>query len=96
MYALTEEATGDIKNILERSITDFGLQQTELYYNSLKNCLELPGINPAMGSVADDIMPGYRRFPHQSHVIFYRTVENGILIVRILHKRMDINKQINV
>jgi len=41
MYALTEEATGDIKNILERSITDFGLQQTELYYNSLKNCLEL-------------------------------------------------------
>ena len=96
MYALTEEATGDIKNILERSITDFGLQQTELYYNSLKNCLELLGINPEMGGVADDIMPGYRRFPHQSHVIFYQTVENGILIVRILHKRMDINKQINV
>ena len=57
MYALTEEATGDIKNILERSITDFGLQQTELYYNSLKNCLELPGINPAMGSVAATSCP---------------------------------------
>jgi plasmid stabilization system protein ParE len=57
MYALTEEATGDIKNILERSITDFGLQQTELYYNSLKNCLELMGINPAMGSVAATSCP---------------------------------------
>ena len=91
MYALTEEADRDIENILDRSVIDFGLLQTELYYNSLKNCLELLDDNPDMGSVADDIQPGYRRFSLQSHVIFYRVSGDGILIVRILHKRMDIN-----
>lgn len=49
--------------------------------------------NPAMGSMADDIKPGYRRFAHQSHMIFYRNHEQGIPIVRILHKAMDIEKQ---
>jgi len=42
-----------------------------------------------MGSAADDIRPGYRRFPHESHVIFYMVDAEDILIVRILHKRMD-------
>ena len=62
------------QNIFDRSVIDFGLLQTELYYNSLKNCLELLDDNPDMGSVADDIQPGYRRFSHQSHVIFYRAI----------------------
>ena len=67
MYELSDAAAKDIENILDRSVVDFGLQQTELYYNSLKSCLELLGENPEMGSVADDIQPGYRRFAHQSH-----------------------------
>ena len=48
-----------------------------------------------MGSTADDIRPGYRRFAHESDVIFYRDTGRGVLIVRVLHKRMDINKHID-
>jgi toxin ParE1/3/4 len=95
MYELSDVAAKDIEQILNRSIVDFGLPQTELYYHSLKNCLGLLGENPNMGSIADDIRPGYRRFAHESHVIFYRDTGRGILIVRILHKRMDINKHID-
>lgn len=93
MYILTKAASKDIEKILDRSVIDFGLDQTEIYFDSLKNCLMLLGENPAMGGAADDIKPGYRRFAHQSHVIFYRAHEQDILIVRLLHKAMDVRKQ---
>jgi len=70
MYKLSQAAARDVENILERSVLDFGQIQTEQYYHSLKNCLELLAGNPGMGNAADDIQSGYRRFPHQSHVIF--------------------------
>lgn len=92
MFKLSEAAARDIEIILERSMIDFGVRQSEQYYNSLKNCLELLSKNPKMGADAVDIQFCYRRFSHQSHVIFYRINDNGIFIVRILHKRMDIDK----
>ena len=93
MVELSDAAAKDIEQILSQSIVDFGAHQTEQYYRSLKNCLELLGANPRMGSSADDILPGYRRFVHDSHVVFYRDTGRGVFIVRVLPKRMDIRKQ---
>lgn len=42
-----------------------------------------------MGTMAEDIRPGYRRFPHESHVIFYTLDAEGVFIVRMLHQHMD-------
>jgi toxin ParE1/3/4 len=89
MYKLSEAAASDIEDILDASLIDFGALQTETYYASLTQCLELLGDNPEMGSAADGIRPSYRRFPHESHVIFYTVDAEDIFIVRILHKRMD-------
>lgn len=88
-YRLSEAAAHDIDEILEQSLVEFGVRQTEAYYTLLMHRLELLGGNPAMGSVAEDIRPGYRRFPHESHVIFYTIRAEDILIVRILHQRRD-------
>jgi toxin ParE1/3/4 len=95
MYELSDAAAEDVEKILNRSLIDFGLHQTELYYISLKTCLELLGENPGIGTPADDLRPGYRRFVHESHVIFYRQTVGGMLVVRILHKRMDIDKHLD-
>lgn len=89
MYRLSEAAASDIENILDTSLTAFGALQTEDYYTALTQCLELLGENPEMGTKADDIRPGYRRFPHESHVVFYTIEESGVFIVRILHQHMD-------
>ena len=89
MYKLSEAAASDIEETLVASFIAFGALQTESYYASLRQCLELLGDNPEMGSAADDIRSGYRRFPHESHVIFYTVDAEDIVIVRILHKRMD-------
>ena len=47
--------------------------------------------NPDIGKGCDEIKDGYRKFPQGSHVIFYKQTDNQeILIVRILHKSMDV------
>lgn len=89
MYKLSEAAASDIEDILDKSLVAFGTLQTEDYYAALKHCLALLGDNPEMGRTAEDIRPGYRRFPHESHVIFYTMDTDGVFIVRILHKHMD-------
>ncbi len=89
MYRLFEAAANDIDDILEQSLQDFGVVQTEVYFNSLKDCLGLLADNPAMGTSIDDIRDGYRCFQHESHIIFYAIELADILIIRILHKSMD-------
>ncbi|OIP45451.1 MAG: type II toxin-antitoxin system RelE/ParE family toxin [Deltaproteobacteria bacterium CG_4_10_14_3_um_filter_60_8] len=90
MYKLSNAAAQDIEDILEQSLAEFGLLQTEDYFNSLTNCLQLLADHPKMGRAADDIRPGYRRFPHKSHLIFYRPAsKHGIFVVRVLHHHMD-------
>ena len=94
MYKLSGAAASDIEDLLARSMLDFGIEQTESYFQSLIQCLELLGDNPEMGSAVDDIRQGYRCFLHESHVIFYTSSKQDILIVRILHKRMDADRNL--
>ena len=94
MFQLSEAAARDIESIFESSKIDFGIIQTEKYFKDLKKCFELLNSNPQIGSKALDLKSGYYRFPHRSHIIFYRIRKEGIFIVRVLHERMDITKRI--
>ena len=90
-YQLTEEADRDVEEILTYSVKNFGVTQTQHYFEALKKCIELLADNPNMGYSAEDILPEYLRFPHESHIIFYKSLSSSILVVRILHERMDPN-----
>ncbi len=94
MYKLSEAAAEDIEGILTRSMLDFGLERTETCFQSLTQCLKLLGDNSEMGSTVDEIRPGYRCFLHESHAIFYTSREHDVLIIRILHKRMDAGRNL--
>ncbi len=94
IYQLSDEAARDIEGILHHSVQCFGAVQAERYFEALKECIELLADNPNIGHSAEDILPDYLRFPHESHVIFYKTLSSSILIVRILHERMDPKKHI--
>ena len=94
MTELSEAAARDIEDILGQSLLDSGPLQAEKYYESLKHCLELLGEHPGMGTIAENVRAGYRRFPHESHVVFSRVSQRGILVVRVLHKRTDVSQHI--
>jgi len=88
-YKLTDEAARDVEEILAYSVKDFGVAQTEHYFKALKECIELLPDNPDIGYSAEDILPGYLRFPYESHVVFYKKLSSSIIVVRVLHERMD-------
>ncbi len=51
----------------------------------------LIGQFPQLGRARDDLAPGLRSLPVDSYVLFYRTTEDNIQIIRILHGRRDID-----
>ncbi len=44
---------------------------------------------PMLGRSRDDVSPGLRSIPYQSHMIFYRVLPEEVRIVRVLHQRQD-------
>ncbi|HZL12599.1 MAG TPA: type II toxin-antitoxin system RelE/ParE family toxin [Verrucomicrobiae bacterium] len=44
---------------------------------------------PLIGRQREELLPRLRSFPVARYVIFYRPIENGIEIVRVLHGARD-------
>lgn len=45
---------------------------------------------PLAGRVRDEISEGLRSFPVGQYIVFYRPIDNGISIIRILHGMRDL------
>ena len=45
---------------------------------------------PLVGKERAEILEGLRSFPVNNYVIFYRSVDNGIEVIRVLHGARDI------
>jgi toxin ParE1/3/4 len=45
-------------------------------------------------SYHDDLRPGYRKYLVGSHVLFYRVTNTDVVVVRILHQRMDVERHL--
>lgn len=87
-FRLSRQVEGDVLRIGEYTLATWGAQQASDYLSSLEACLQLLADQPTLGRVCRDIRPGLRRMEHAQHCVFYRPVEPGILVVRILHVRM--------
>lgn len=88
-YELTETAEKRLEDIYRYSVMTFGLQTARGYLDGLHHAFELLAQNPQIGTDQGWIEPRYRRLVHQSHVIYYRPAEDGVLIVEILYNAQD-------
>jgi toxin ParE1/3/4 len=50
---------------------------------------------PLMGRERSELAPHLRSFPSGSYVIFYRRLDDGIEIIRVLHGARDIDAIFN-
>lgn len=87
-YRLTQQADRDLGEIYLYAAEHFGIRQADRYADELGHVFGLLGTHPMMGRPADKIRPGLRRHEHAGHVIFYRPIEEGVLIVAVVHRRM--------
>lgn len=88
-WELSKEAKNDIDNIYVYTATTFGLSKANSYAERLKERLtflsEMPNIGQKMNISGNAMF----RFLYESHSIYYRIEHNSIIILRILHQRMD-------
>jgi toxin ParE1/3/4 len=45
---------------------------------------------PLMGQARFDLAPGLRMFPVGNYLIFFRPIQDGIEVIRVLHGKRDI------
>ncbi len=91
-FKLTVLAKADLKDIALFTQSKWGKEQRNLYLKQFDDSFHMLSKNPEIGKNCGWIKQGYRKFPQGSHVIFYEQIAHcEILIVRILHKSMDVN-----
>jgi len=89
-YRLTLRALEDIKNIGRYTEQQWGKAQRNRYLRDLQQRLAWLADSPSLGKPRPDVAPGYHSFPQGQHVVFYLVRNDGIDVIGIPHKDMDI------
>jgi toxin ParE1/3/4 len=94
-YTLTNKAKDDLSNIWNYTFEYWSEEQADKYYHSLITCFQEIAVSPTIGKNYSHIFNDVFGFKRHRHIIFYRRLNaQTILIVRILHKKMDIENQL--
>jgi toxin ParE1/3/4 len=91
---LTPKARADLDAIWEYTVKHWGVEQAEAYLLSLGETMKLLANQPGLGRNIDDIREGYFKFPAASHIFIYRSQPGAVEMVRILHKSMDVERNL--
>ncbi|MDQ6966992.1 MAG: type II toxin-antitoxin system RelE/ParE family toxin, partial [Mariprofundaceae bacterium] len=93
-YRVANKAHDDLISIGRFTVKQWGMAQRNFYLQQLDDCFSRIAGNPELGMACDFIADRYRKFPHGSHIIFYKQGADGVIeIIRVLHKSMDIESK---
>jgi toxin ParE1/3/4 len=87
--SLSSDAEEDLINILLFTLEQFGEHQAKRYRSSIEEGLGHIGSNPRLGRSRSDLLPGLRVYQVAHHLLFYQELETGVVVLRILHRRMN-------
>ncbi len=93
-YKLSPRAQTDLEEIWAYTERGWGFDQATFYTRQIAHDIATIAARPAMGRACPEIRAGYYKYPTGSHVLFYRSIADGIDIVRILHERMDFGRHL--
>ena len=68
--------------------------KADAYLLALQERFLILAAQPLLGRPIDHIRKGYFRYQHASHAILYQLTANGIIVMRVLHQRMDMGRHI--
>ncbi|NRG18369.1 type II toxin-antitoxin system RelE/ParE family toxin [Rhizobiales bacterium] len=90
-YRLSASAQFDLEDIWLYTYRNWSVDQAEYYIGQIFDALNLLSGNALIGKSINHIRHGYFRRQCGSHLIFYTVTDEAINVVRILHKRMDVD-----
>ena len=94
-YSLTKKAVEDLSEIWNYTYITWSEEKADLYYHMLLDNCQAIAENRVIGKNYEGVIKSIFGTRAGSHIIFYRKVAtNQVVIVRILHNRMDLKKRI--
>ena len=88
---LLPKAITDLENIYEFTLSSWGLKKAENYQDELFEGMLTITQNPKIGSIYFFKEGNYRKININRHLIFYRQSKKEIIVVRVLHDKIDLN-----
>lgn len=86
---LTPAALRDLEGIWRYSAQQWGPVQAGLYLDLLNAAFEALAHAPESAPSCEHVRPGYRKQIVKHHAVYYRTEADVVIVVRVLHERMD-------
>jgi Plasmid stabilization system protein len=91
---LTEIARADLKSIRRYSQRTWGPDRTAEYMVALRDTLKGLLTGTVVSRNRDDIRPGLKMVISGRHCVFFEADQSRILVVRVLHDRMDYQRHL--
>lgn len=91
---LSERAYDDLRNIQIYTFTEHGEQQWQKYEQVLNEALLHIQHHPHTGHSRTDIPNTHKAWKAGEHIIIFRLKADTIIIVRVLHAKMDFRNKI--
>lgn len=88
-YQLSGKADEDLGEIYVFSHQRFGEDRADAYLLALEERFSILAGQPSLGRRIDHIRKGYLCWDHESHSIFYKITDVGIIVMRVLHGKRD-------
>ncbi|MDQ6950819.1 MAG: type II toxin-antitoxin system RelE/ParE family toxin [Mariprofundales bacterium] len=87
---VSELAKKELELIKDYTLKEWGKTQAQKYFSKIKIGFSSLRENPALGKSREEVSAGLFSYPVEKHIIFYRLTPAAMIVVRILHRRMDI------
>jgi toxin ParE1/3/4 len=93
-YILSPRAQIDRDKIWDHTAERWGIDQAEFYIRQLWQHIKAVAAQPTIGHACPGVRAGYYKCRSGFHFLFYRTINGGIDVIRILHERMDFGRHL--
>jgi toxin ParE1/3/4 len=87
----TDQATSDPLDIWIHVKTIQSETKATALIRTIERKLRLLAGQPQMGRAREELRAGLHSFPVKPYVIFYQPLPDGILVVRVVHGRRDLD-----
>lgn len=88
-------AVADLEGIWRYTAQAWNVDQADHYLDLLNERLELLAENPSLGADYSHVEAGVQRYQVGRHGVFYRTDKKQLVVIRVLHDRMDAPRRLS-
>ncbi|MBQ7518037.1 MAG: type II toxin-antitoxin system RelE/ParE family toxin [Bacteroidales bacterium] len=94
-YVLSDRAKKDLIDIWQYTFNRWSRNQADFYTRKLLDACAFISTAPELVGISYEyVLSGYKAFLVGKHLIFYKMLNGKVFIVRILHQRMDVERNL--